>query len=123
MKKELIKAIEEKIESLNKLDANGIIYWSQFKEFVADFKPTQPDLETRKQQFYNKLSQHLDTYPAKMLREFYDYWSEHNENGKKMRFEMEKTWHLSRRLARWHRTSKKDESAGEFKPNTTKYNR
>jgi hypothetical protein len=36
-----------------------------------------------------------------MLRAFYDYWSELNKSGAKMRWEMEKTWELSRRLATW----------------------
>jgi len=40
-------------------------------------------------------------YPESMKKEFFDYWSEPNKSGTKMRFELETTWHLSRRLARW----------------------
>ena len=40
-------------------------------------------------------------YPPGMLEEFYMYWSEPNKKNK-MRFELEKTWELSRRLKRWH---------------------
>lgn len=32
---------------------------------------------------------------------FIDYWSEANKSGTKMRFEMEKTWDLGRRIKRW----------------------
>ena len=45
-------------------------------------------------------------YPAYMLKEFIDYWSEQNPSGKKMRFELEKTWDLKRRLERWSANSK-----------------
>ena len=33
--------------------------------------------------------------------EFIEYWTEPNKSGTKMRFEMEKTWDLKRRLSRW----------------------
>ena len=36
-----------------------------------------------------------------MLQEFYEYWSEKNMNGKKMKCEMEKTFEISRRLKTW----------------------
>ena len=43
----------------------------------------------------------LEKYPEAVKTEFFDYWTEPNKSGTKMRFEMEKTWHLGRRLARW----------------------
>ena len=36
-----------------------------------------------------------------MLRKFFDYWSEMNKSGTKMRFELERTWEVSKRLATW----------------------
>lgn len=40
-------------------------------------------------------------YENMMLQQFFDYWSEANRSGRKMRFEMEKTWDLKKRLNRW----------------------
>lgn len=40
-------------------------------------------------------------FPQTILQEFFDYWSEPNKSNTKMKFEMEKTWHLGRRLTRW----------------------
>lgn len=40
-------------------------------------------------------------FPVDILDEFFDYWTEPNRSESKMRFEMEKTWHLGRRLKRW----------------------
>lgn len=41
------------------------------------------------------------TYPRPMLVEFYNYWTETKEGGRKMRFEKEKTFEIAKRLARW----------------------
>lgn len=36
-----------------------------------------------------------------MLQDFFEYWSEHNPDGKKMRWEMEKVFDINRRLTTW----------------------
>lgn len=41
------------------------------------------------------------SYPDSVKTEFFDYWTEPNKSGSKMKFEMEKTWHTGRRIARW----------------------
>ncbi len=43
-------------------------------------------------------------YTKELLSRFYLYWSEPSKR-KKMRYEMEKTWDLSRRLALWARNN------------------
>ena len=70
---------------------------------------SKADKEARAQKFYNRLLDYLDKYGAAMLREFYDYWTESNEGGALMRFEMERVFDVSRRLATWKRneTTKK----------------
>lgn len=40
-------------------------------------------------------------YPEFMLQNFIRYWTETNKSKTKMRFEMEKTWETSKRLATW----------------------
>ena len=42
-----------------------------------------------------------------MLVDFINYWTESNTTGKKMRFEMEKVFDISRRLSKWKINSKK----------------
>jgi hypothetical protein len=54
-----------------------------------------------KKEFYDEVAKFLDTYPKEMLRKFFDYWTELNKSQTKMRFEMEKTWELSKRLRTW----------------------
>ncbi len=40
-------------------------------------------------------------YDQEMLEAFFNYWSEKNKAGKKMRFELEKVFEISKRLATW----------------------
>ena len=56
-------------------------------------------IELREADFKREVEAH--NYPQSMKDEFFSYWSEPNKSGTKMRFELEKTWHLGRRLARW----------------------
>lgn len=58
-------------------------------------------LENRARTFYNSLIPFLGKYDKVMLRNFYNYWSEPNKSRTKMRFELEKTWEVGRRLAKW----------------------
>ena len=58
-------------------------------------------LDRRRSEFYQSLVPYVEKYGKDMIREFYDYWSEENQARTKMRYEMEKTWGLSRRLATW----------------------
>lgn len=58
---------------------------------------------SRKETFYQSLIPFVGLYPKEMIRAFFDYWSEQNKSGTKMRFEFEKTWELSRRLKTWEK--------------------
>lgn len=56
---------------------------------------------TRKNSFYQSLIPYVGKYPKDMIRAFFDYWSELNKSETKMRYELEKTWELPKRLATW----------------------
>lgn len=56
---------------------------------------------SRKESFYQLLVPYVGQYPKEMIRAFFDYWSELNKSGTRMRYELEKTWELPRRLATW----------------------
>ncbi len=65
------------------------------------------ETEKRKKEFYDSLVPFLEKYSKGMLREFFDYWSEMNKSCSKMRFEMQPTWDLARRLGTWDRNNSK----------------
>ena len=57
----------------------------------------------REAQFKKLLTPFLEQYGKDMLNDFYLYWTEKKPKGRKMRFEMEKTFDVGRRLATWHK--------------------
>jgi hypothetical protein len=61
------------------------------------------DINKRKQEFAWDLTSFVDTYGKAMIREFYDYWTEHGEKDKKMRFEKQTSFNLEARLVRWNK--------------------
>jgi len=66
-------------------------------------------LEERKKLFevkvWHAVGETFNEYSKELLRDFCDYWTEHNEQGRKMRFEKEKVFNIKRRLATWKRHS------------------
>ena len=58
-------------------------------------------IEARSQIFKDSLLKYKDKHQVNMLKEFYNYWTEPNQSKTKMRFELEKTWSLDRRLETW----------------------
>ena len=66
-------------------------------------------IEERKKQFYDELVPFVEIYGKKMMREFYDYWTAINPNGRKMLFEKQRTkgvFQVSGRLRTWKKNSK-----------------
>lgn len=56
-------------------------------------------------------------YDQKMLNEFFDYWTEKNKSGKKMRYEEQKFFDIKKRLARWKLNQKENFAQKENKIN------
>ena len=77
---------------------------------VCKSKPKGKTLEERKDKFNNELSRYAILWSHDLLEEFQEYWTEHGENDKKMRFEKEKSFGIKRRLATWKKNSKKWDS-------------
>lgn len=53
------------------------------------------------EEFYDQLKPFITDFEKETLREFYDYWSEPNKSGTKIRWQMERTWDTKKRLTRW----------------------
>lgn len=64
-------------------------------------------IEERKTNFGKRLKEFEPKYGREILRAFYRYWSEHNEGGKKMKFEHQKTFNIELRLETWSENDKK----------------
>lgn len=77
----------------------------------GDKSPSQT-IEERKSAFYNSLIPFIEKYSKETIRAFFDHWSEHSPNGKKMRWEMEKVFAIEKRLTTWKRNENNFKSFG-----------
>ena len=71
------------------------------KKKVIDAATAATHFEERKEEFYNSLVPYVSQYGREMVRAFFNYWSEPNKSHSKMRFELERTWDVARRLGTW----------------------
>jgi len=76
-------------------------------------------LEERKLKFASSLEKYLDKYGKELLNDFHRYWTEKNDKGKKMRFEMEKVFDTSQRLVTWKNRQKNFSNNGRTKQRAT----
>ena len=68
----------------------------------------QETIEQRKLAFADSLKPFLELYGKDLLNQFYFYWTEQTQNKKpKLKFELEKTWSLERRLNTWKTNDEK----------------
>lgn len=100
LKKELNSTNELEIE-LNSTKSTVSVSDSVTVSDILLKKETKVNISDRKLIFYNSLIPYTQTYGKVMLREFYEYWTEHGENDLKFRKEKEKTFGLERRLKTW----------------------
>ncbi len=68
---------------------------------------TPKTIQEREKEFEEKLAPFKEKYGEQMVSNFCRYWTEKNENAKKMRFEKESTFEISRRLVTWQENDKK----------------
>lgn len=98
------KTTLNKTKDLDNREQSSITPKKSLKERILDFKSDL--LEFRGQ------------YSDDMLKEFFEYWTEHGKKDKKARWEKEKTFGLSRRLDYW--AKKKEDFEKKNKSNQPK---
>ncbi len=76
------------------------------------------DITIRKNKFYEDCSKYVQKYGKEMVRDFFDYWTETNKSGKKMRFEDQKFFDMSKRFATWNNKSFNYEKTKQNTTNT-----
>lgn len=81
-------------------------------------KNVNNDIKQRKTEFKKLLAKYQDIYVLDMMKDFFEYWTEHSPNDKKMRFEKQTSFDISRRLKTWLRNSKETYSGKNYKPPT-----
>lgn len=92
------KARENALKRWNKANAEPLHNNSNAIKLNKS-KENKTTLNKRINNFKNEIDK-LD-FDKKDQENFFLYWSELNKSGTKMRFELERTWDLKRRLTRW----------------------
>lgn len=107
---------EELIEMLNKLPPGSENVYNGLKTILetkysflknreltkTNFRLTYlGDLIKRAEDFKIEVLKYKDVYPIKMLESFFLYWAQPTADGKKMGFELQKTWSMKSRLNTW----------------------
>ena len=115
MIKHMTKRCESTGESIDSIDKhiNNITINKEQENGTGDESPTlasKKTIDERKMEFKETLRPFVGKYSNELLKEFYEYWTETNEQGTKFRREKEKFFDLSRRLVTWanrEKTNKK----------------
>lgn len=67
---------------------------------------SKANLEIRTLAFKNSLIPFKQKYSIDMLKDFFGYWTEPNKSNTKLKFELQQTWSISRRLETWAKNDK-----------------
>ena len=70
-------------------------------EVIIDRTKIEQRIKENKLKFYEDCKPYLEKYPKEMLRAFYNYWTELNKSNTKMKYELQQTFEISKRLATW----------------------
>lgn len=99
----LISAVPKNGEALGKaMLKHGDEHMVKQKEYNKTVNTKPKTIEERKAEFKNSLlSQFIDQYDENLLIDFFEYWSESSPGAKKMRYEKEKAFDVTRRLKTW----------------------
>lgn len=76
------------------------------KENTNVSKKNDFSLDKAREEFKSSIKPFVDKYGNDMCNDFFEYWTEPTQNGKKMRYQLERTWEIGRRLARWNHNKK-----------------
>ena len=108
----------EKIKSKFEIDESGLYFNKKLEsvkrgkvkktevEIAQDKEKLDQQIKEKRNKFYELCKPFLAKYPKEMLRAFYNYWTETNKAGTKMRFELQQTFEINRRLVTWANNDK-----------------
>ena len=63
-------------------------------------KDIKEDIDERKKKFIDKCNKNK-VLESELKNEFISYWTERNQSGRKMKFEMQQTFDINRRMKKW----------------------
>jgi len=86
---------------------NSLITVVNYKSYQLNEKPKKRNLDTVSNKFLIEVSAFKELYSVEMLEAFIDYWTEPNKSKTKLRYELQKTFDIARRLKTWNKNESK----------------
>ena len=83
---------------------NSLVTVIKYKSYQLNEKRKKRDLEAVYKRFSDEV--YIHSYSQEMQAEFIDYWTEPNRSKTKLRYELEKTFDIARRLKTWEKRQK-----------------
>jgi len=102
-----LKSAEVRKRNATKTNERSISSTDNVNVNVNDInKDSKANLEIRSLAFKNSLIPFKQKYSIDMLKDFFGYWTEPNKSNTKLKFELQQTWSISRRLETWAKNDK-----------------
>ena len=95
----------------------------QVTQHKTTLSKSKVSLKEREHEFGESLIPYVEKYSKETIRAFFNYWTEKNKSGTKMRFELEKTWETSKRLQTWASREKVQKSTTTLKSSEMNYDK
>lgn len=97
--------LEKKIDEAKKLlEKHGYVITPPLEPIIIDDSELKRrKLKEREKKLIDMMMPYKSLYSADELNSFYSFWSEPNKSLTKLRYELQPTWDVKRRLATWHR--------------------
>ena len=112
--KRLLKLKAQDYIEIDSNTKNTLITVINFKSYQLEEVKKQRNLDEVTSKFFNEVSSFADRYTDVTLEAFTEYWTEPNRSKTKLRYELQKTFDIARRLKTW---SKNEQT---FKPKEKK---
>ena len=105
--KRLQKLKQQGYINLNSKTKNTLVTVINYKSYQLEQVNKKRNLAEVINKFKLEVNTFLNIYTEEMLEEFTDYWTETNKSKTKLRYELQKTFDISRRLKTWNKNDKK----------------
>lgn len=102
---------------LSSTTKNTLITVVNYRSYQLDEPKKKRNLDSVTNKFVLEVSAFKEIYSVELLEAFVDYWTEPNKTKTKLRYELQKTFDISRRLKTWFKNEKKFNKGSDKKRN------
>lgn len=95
---------------------NSVITVKRYAQYQGYEKPKKRDLEAICERFGAEVMEYANEHDESTLKAFILYWTEPNRSKTKLRYELQKTFEIGRRLATWKANNEKYNNTTSEKP-------